>query len=392
MKTLKERINESNLYELKKFIKDEMQSDFTHALDLLKSANSTTGLMLGVNNYIENVRNPLKNDGYYLAMLFESSGLNAQKNINIIKNIIEKNNQLDDNELHTFLHNVLNFNKISYKHAEKIFNINDFLENKTNNILTDYCNKFKNLAEYIFYITTYIKPGPENKTIGIGNGELLIQLFFGSPDSANNTSGDVNTEIDGKRLNIEIKSGRAGLGSSSKNNYDISDKFLENVKTILNKNVEDMSIMNQYEYQSLNKIMKLTTDDDEKEKIFNCFVSVILSRYISDTRYDNKVCDALKDSFYRNKIINGEISKSEIKYFVGLLHIIGYKLQKEFNYLCVTNDAGNFYNIKCDSIEDIINTFNNFDNIYNIIDFERSSISSADRTNVYVIKLRKNNK
>jgi hypothetical protein len=285
----------------------------------------------------------------------------------------------------------LNFNKISYKHAEKKFDINDFLENNTHNILTDYCSEFKNLAEHIFYITTYIKPGPENKTIGIGNGELLIQLFFGSPDS-DNISGDVNVKINDKPLNIEIKSGRAGLGSSSKNNYDISDKFLENVKIILNKNVEGMSIMNQYEYQSLNKIMKLATNNIEKEKIFNCFVSVILSRYISDTKYDNEVYEALKDSFYRTKIINGEIDKSEIKYFVGLLHIIGYKLQKEFNYLCVTNDTGNFYNIKCDEIKDIINTFNDFTNIYNIIDFERSSISSADRTNVYVIKLRKNKK
>lgn len=449
MKTLKDRINESTLLDIKKYIKDEMQSDYTYALDLLKSTNSATNVIIGANSYIKNTKNPLKNDGYYLAMLFESSGLSAKDNINIIKNIIEKNNQLTNNELNIFLHAVLDFNNISDKRAEKMLVINDkkdennknyihnFLENTAagNNIFTAYCQGFENLAKYIYNITTFIKP-ERNKTNGIGNGELLLQLLFGSHNSDNNISGDANVKIDDNSVNkdnitgdvhvkiddkpviIEIKSGKAALGSSEITNRVISNKFLKEVKNILNKqdigslrgelkniilqnnkvikklriqNAENASIMNQFEYDTLNGIMELAKDSKEKEKLFNCFVYVILSRYISDKKKYKLVCNALKsyDSYYRTKIIDGKILKDDIKYFVGLLHIIGYKLQKEFKYLCVTSNNGKFYTINCNTIEDIINTFIDFTNISSIVDFERSSDSSDRRTHVYQIFMKK---
>ena len=210
-------------------------------------------------------------------------------------------------------------------------------------------------------------------------------------------SGDVNTKIAGNDVNIEIKSGKAALGSSLITNGAISNAFLDKVKEILKIKITGVSIMNQHEYISLNKIITSTNKPEKRENIFNSFVSVILSRYISDedneyTEICNNVCNALKssESHYRTKFINGNLDKAEIKYFVGLLHIIGYKIQKKFNYLCVTSRGGNFYTINCNTIEDIINTFNDFTIIRKIIDFERPSKSSSYRTNVYQIILREN--
>jgi hypothetical protein len=423
MKTLIQRINESTLLDIKKYIKDEMQSDYTYALDLLKSINSATNVIVGVNNYIDgNNKTPLKNDGYYLAMLFESSGLSAEANIDVIKNIIEKNNQLANNELNTFLHRVLDFTQIADKQSKKMFVINskqndendknyihNFLENTAagNNIFTAYCQGFENLAKYIYYITTYKKP-IHNSTNKIGNGELLIQLLFGSPIKNN---GDVNVKLnDDNVINIEIKSGTGGLGSSTQSGSDISDKFLNTVKGILGKTNDDLnkevkdkiltdetfksrikkirgsiesdsvSIMHQHEDVYLNAIIKLAEDSTKREQIFDCFVSVILSRYTSNENDYTDVCNKLAKSFYRTDFINGNLKKTEIKYFVGLLHIIGYNIKKKFNYLCVTNDTGNFYTINCDKIEYIINTFNRFDNISSKIDFQRSSDTSMNKT------------
>jgi hypothetical protein len=392
MRTLEQYTNET-LHDIKKFITDEMGGNFDNALHLLKMSNSVKGLIAGVDSFINTNHVKISNDGYYLALLFSLSGLEPDKNKKVIQDIIYKNHELQKdknvNQLQNMLKSIIeqypgnktetneskNDETKTQSHIKNHFNKieKDFLnkDNATGNIFDKFCIGFEELAQHIFTIDKFIKTG---NTSNIGKGELLLTLLFGNRTG----NGDVHINYKNKEINVEVKCGRAGLGESLKTNKDLTENFFKKLDF---EQDNENSLFTRNGCTIINSL--ITKHKNNPETVLNIYIDTILERYNKNIKDLDDVLNIIKESYFGNCFLNGNIDKDNMKYFAGLLHLIGYQLQQQFNYLCVFNNTGNFYLLDLTNIANIFS-----EDIKNIIDFESSNNYKTKRDCVYKIKLK----
>lgn len=399
MKTLVQSINE-NISSLQDYIEKYMQSNYELAEKILKTENSYSALINGVDEYLKNPNTEdeviKNNNGFRLAKLFDDSGISISNptNYDIVERIILKHSKLiktssDSNELLYFI-DYANNHKGEDKFKDSIeVNIKNNIFNRfyTSN---DKKNSFINLAKYIFDILYFEKASNNSKSGSTdGRGELLLQLLFGTASNTNNT-GDVHIG----NLCVEVKCGNytassyAHLGvSRTMDNRDLSVKFIEtiieNVKNVItdidDKLINDLQgllnnnttlLGNKNELLNIRNIvdmLKRYTDDEDI--IIKSYIQAILYRY--GINNNSKIIeDILKHTpaEYKNIFSNQDVeikmsNKNIIKHFAGILHIIGYRSQQSFHYLIVfTNNEqslGDYIMIDCTSIENIFSQCDN---------------------------------
>jgi hypothetical protein len=409
MKTLQEYILEAMNQEQflnnvrSMFRINKKNNDFTSPYDVLKSANSKKGLLAGLESYINNHKNKnpenktskIKNAGYYLAMLFDLSGLPVSSNKKIITAIINDNNV---KELYTMINTLLSDTKNGENEKQKnqeIFNnfktscLDDnkknpynlqklgFLENK----------ELEDLLKYIYNIDFFKKL---NNNSGNGKGELLLQLLFGVKNK--NTAGDVVLPGSDKPLTLEVKGKNGKLGSSEINSTETTEHFINNLinknngynielydndKNLLTADViikkhgscfggtktnkdtgiegkNGVTIFNEFWEKIKINVDKNTTEDD----IFKCYIETILYKYYKPTNEDtnedtNKIFNKLTNN-NNPFIIEGNTLKIKdgivFTQLTGFLYLYAYQKSTGFNYLIVFDNNMNFKCLKCENI------------------------------------------
>jgi hypothetical protein len=386
MKTLQEYILEAMS---KDVFLDNVKSmfgindDYESAYNVLKSANSTKGLLDGVENYIKN-ENEIKTSGYYLAMLFELSGLpvkESTRNQHIIKSIIKDNNV---EELNIMLSALIK--KDDEKNSLKMPEKGKLTE-------LEFCKDYENLANYIYDIEYFEKT---NNSSANGKGELLLSLLIGGKN--NNGSGDVKSD---NNIKYEIKSSNedkqsgASLGNTFKTVEKSTEEFIsklakmhnfekiEDVKTILNEKNEFL-LFKGNTHNGLNNLL-IKTNNIKLDNILTCLIQIIFERY--DCKQDNidNIITNIKIKYGENLQFN----KKNTNDICGILHLIAYSRTQKFNYLVVIDkETKNFKTINCDTIENIFDNCSNNIGFYSKNDKETNkdgSVKSGRKNSTYAI-------
>lgn len=401
MKTLQEYILEAimsqeeflnNVNDMFGFKKDNKDNnDYTFAYNILKSANTKKGFLDGVEYYTGKNTSNIKNTGYYLAMLFDLSGLDVKDNEHIIKSIINNNDVEELNSMIKPLLINLKNGKTNIQKNEDIY----YKDNGFDSILHDDNNtqynlivflkdkkieKCENLIKYIFNIKNFKKP---NNNSGIGKGELLLQLLFGVKNE--NDAGDVF--LPGPST-LEVKGKDGRLGSSEKNSTKTTKDFIskiENLKDVENISILDtrynscfggtetdknsVKIFNEFWENIKIKINSNTNIKNLQDDIFKCYIETILEKYkidnsnkLNKVNVDNIVTIILnnlnsknpfiieggKDGNYTLQIDTQKITNNEFKQLTGFLYLCAYQQSTGFNYLIVFDNDLNFKCLNCD--------------------------------------------
>jgi hypothetical protein len=451
MKTLQEYILEAMNQEQflnnvrSMFRINKKNNDFTSPYDVLKSANSKKGLLAGLESYINNHENKnpenktskIKNAGYYLAMLFDLSGLPVSSNKKIITAIINDNNVKG---LYTMINTLLSDTKNGENKKQKNQEIfNNFktscLDDKKNNQynlqkLGFLKNKeLEDLLKYIYNIDFFKKL---NNNSGNGKGELLLQLLFGVKNE--NGAGDVF--LPGPST-LEVKGKNGKLGSSeinstettehfinnliNKNNgynielYDNDKNSLDNDKNSLTADViiknngscfggtktnkdtgiegkNGVTIFNEFWEKIKINVDKNTTEDD----IFKCYIETILYKYYKPTNKPtnedtNKIFNKLTDNNNPFKIEGNTLNiKENIDFtqLTGFLYLYAYQKSTGFNYLIVFDNNMNFKCLKCDKENGIIEKYVEVTKKFSFI-LPGNKDDKSNRGNVASINLKK---
>lgn len=372
--------------------------DYEYAFNILKSANTKKGFLDGVENYI-NGEKEIKTPGYYLAMLFDLSGLDVKDNEHIIKSIINNNNVEEVNALITPLLIDVKNDKTNKQKNEDIYKDNGFNsilidDNNTQYNLIDFLKdkkieKCENLVKYIFNIKNFKK---SNNNSGIGKGELLLQLLFGL--KGENVSGDVF--LPGPST-LEVKGKDGRLGSSEKNSTKTTEVFISKIENLKDKGVEEIiientpynscfggtetdknsiKIFNEFWKNIKIKINENTVIKNLQDDIFKCYIKTILEKYKIDnsnkvnvdviitailnnlnSKKNPFVIEGDKDDNYTLQIDKQKITKTEFNQLTGFLYLYAYQQSTGFDYLIVFDNDLNFKCLKCDKENGIINKY-----------------------------------
>jgi hypothetical protein len=402
MKTLQEYILEAmsqeeflnNVNDMFGFKKDNKDNnDYTFAYNILKSANTKKGFLDGVEYYTGKNTSNIKNAGYYLAMLFDLSGLDVKDNEHIIKSIINNNDVEELNSMIKPLLINLKNGKTNIQKNEDIY----YKDNGFDSILHDDNNtqynlivflkdkkieKCENLIKYIFNIKNFKK---SNNNSGIGKGELLLQLLFGVKNE--NGAGDVF--LPGPST-LEVKGKDGRLGSSEKNSTKTTKDFIskiENLKDVENISILDtrynscfggtetdknsVKIFNEFWENIKIKINSNTNIKNLQDDIFKCYIETILEKYNKIDNNSNKlnkvnvddivtiilnnlknrknpfIIEGGKDGNYTLQIDTQKITNNEFKQLTGFLYLCAYQQSTGFNYLIVFDNDLNFKCLNC---------------------------------------------
>jgi hypothetical protein len=381
--------------------------DYEFAYNILKSANSTKGLLDGLENYIKGEKE-IKTTGYYLAMLFDLSGLDVEDNKQIITSIIRNNNENELNAMVDALSDKMNDTK---QQSLKF----DFT-NGTGNLLNDFCNNFKDLAKYIFNIKDFKKSG---NTAGIGPGELLLQLLIGGNET--HVSGDVGLP-DGKILEVKSKNGKLGNSEinstkttkffinkliNKNNGYNIELKYKINdaeiplssneIEEYIDRNGSCFGGTRADKDGGIKKFNAFWQDitlnyknnikiEDLKTEIFKCYIETIFDKY-GYNKFDKNLLTILENPFEidNNNTLKIYKSKTDFIPLTGFLYLYAYQQSTGFNYLIVFDENFNFKCLDCEKI------LEKYDNITKKFSFTLpgNTNDKSSRSNVASINLKK---
>lgn len=365
MKTLKERINESSLTDIDAFIRDNINGNYQKALNILTRVISNENIEC-IENYPNNHNK--KSHANKLISLFESKAIDPKdrKNKKILMSIYKN---FDIDIIDCFLNGAENKEnkKVFFENAQ--YNIFDLICKQSENNTEDYLSFLRYLYEKI----DFSKSGTNNDKNG--EGELLIQLFFG--DKSGIDKGDAF--INGNPVEVKSIRSRASLGSSNTNIETLSTGFLNKIYTEVfgkKKNTKNPLLdiyktnirsykKNSSEYIRclgddkaneniciiLNKFIDENNIDISKnseeicEKILNIYISVLLSQY----NYPKNVVLPSLTNIFNNpfKVKDNKFECENLTHISGFIHLIGYKYSQNFNYIIMCKETGNCYLLNC---------------------------------------------
>lgn len=376
MKTLKEHINEANLTDIDAFIRDNINGNYQKALNILTRIISNENI-----ECIENYPNNHNKSAHAnkLISLFENKSIDPKdrKNKKILMSIYKN---FDIDIIDCFLHGVENKEnkKVFFENAQ--YNIFDLICKQSENNTEDYLSFLRYLYEKI----DFSKTGINNDKCG--EGELLIQLFFGdNSDEIKGSNLDTNKGdafINGNSVEVKSIRSRASLGSSNTNIETLSIDFLNKIYTEVfgkKKNTKNPLLdiyktnirsykKNSSEYIRclgddkaheniciiINKFIDENNIDISKnskeicENIFNIYISVLLSQY---NYPKNAVIPSLTTNIILKnnpfKITDNKLECDNLTHISGFIHLIGYKYSQKFDYIIMCKETGNYYLLDC---------------------------------------------
>lgn len=384
MKTLIQRINEADLTEIDAFIQNNINGNYQKALNILTRIISNENI-----ECIENYPNNHNKNAHAnkLISLFESKLIDPKdrKNKKILVSIYKN---FDIDIIDCFLNGAENKKNKEVFFENEQYNIFDLICKQSENITKDNTKDYLSFLRYLYEKIDFSKTGTNNDKCG--EGELLIQLFFGdNSDEIKDSDLDTNKGdafINGNSVEVKSIRSRASLGSSNTNIETLSIDFLNKIYTEVfgkKKNTKnpllDIYKTNIRSYKKngsvyirclgddkanenikniINKFIDENNIDISKnsneicEKILNIYISTLLSQYnyTKNAVLPPSTDVSLTDIILKNnpfKIKDNKLECDNLTHISGFIHLIGYKYSQNFDFIIMCKENGNCYLLDC---------------------------------------------
>lgn len=372
MKTIIQRINEANLTDIDAFIRDNINGNYQKALNILTRIISKENIECIENYPTAHNKNAHANK---LISLFESKAIDPKdyKNKKILTSIYKN---FDIDIIDCFLNGAKNKENKKVFFETPQYNIFDLICKQSGNNDKDYLS----FLQYLYEKIDFSKTGINNNKCG--EGELLIQLFFG--DKSDTDKGDAF--INGNSVEVKSIRTRASLGSSNTDIETLSTVFLNKIYTEVfgkKKNTKntllDIYKNNVRAYKKndsayirclgdgkanenikniINKFIDENNIDISKnseeicEKILNIYISTLLSQYnyTKNAVLPPSTDVILTDIILKNnpfKIKDNKLECDNLTHISGFIHLIGYKYSQNFDFIIMCKETGNCYLLDC---------------------------------------------